>query len=284
MRISATETARPALAIAGAAGRMGREVVAAAVDQGFTVAGATETPEAGVFCEDVGHLAGRKPIGVYPVAHPGDAGAQADAWIDFTRPAATLVALEALRATPVRAVIIGTTGFSPAGETAIAAAAKRYAIVKTGNFSIGVNLLEALVRLAASRLGADWDIEILETHHSGKVDAPSGTALMLGEAAARGRNTSLEMLRSGPYAGTDSARQQGRIGFAVRRAGGIVGEHEVLFGAAREVLRLNHTALDRSVFAYGALRAAAWAVDQPPGLYTLHDVLALGNTPAHLPE
>ena len=141
-----------------------------------------------------------------------------------------------------------------------------------------MNLLQALTRLAASRLGADWDIEILESHHRLKVDAPSGTALMLGEAAAEGRGKPLKEILAQPYLGPDAPRKEGEIGMAVRRAGGIYGEHEVMFASPRQVLRLSHMALDRAVFAEGAVQAGAWAVAQPPGLYGMEDVLGLGHT------
>jgi 4-hydroxy-tetrahydrodipicolinate reductase len=188
----------PALrfAIAGAAGRMGRQLAAMVIDRGMALTGASEAASAGVFDEDVGVLAGRRPLGIWPSPDVIEAAASADVWIDFTRPHATLAALAALKATPVRAVVIGTTGFTPAQEKAVQDAATRLAIVKAGNFSVGVNLLEALTRLAASRLGPDWDIEILETHHRLKADAPSGTALMLGEAAAEGRRLPLARTRS----------------------------------------------------------------------------------------
>ncbi|MFN7054472.1 4-hydroxy-tetrahydrodipicolinate reductase [Hyphomonas sp.] len=268
----------PTLAIAGVAGRMGRQLAAAAIDRGLTIAGATEMPSAIGFADDIGLLAGRRPIGCAPVERVAAAAASAAAWIDFTRPPATLAALDALKETPVRAVIIGTTGFSAGEERAIAAAAGDFAIVRSGNFSIGVNLLEALTRMAAGRLGEGWDIEILETHHRMKADAPSGTALMLGEAAAAGRGAPLASLRAAPYDGPDARREPGRIGFAVRRAGGVIGEHEVAFGSEKELIRLSHTALDRSVFADGAIHAALWAVRQKPGLYSMNDVLGLSHT------
>lgn len=266
------------LAIAGVAGRMGRQLAAVAIDRGLRIAGGTEVAEANAYGEDIGLLAGRRAIGLKPVASAAQAAGNAAVWIDFTRPAATLAALDALAATTVRAAVIGTTGFSAAEEARIADAARRIAIVKAGNFSIGVNLLEALTRLAASRLGPDWDIEILETHHRMKADAPSGTALMLGEAAAEGRGAPLPDLRAAPYDGPHASRLTGQIGFAVRRAGGVIGEHEVTFGSEKELIRLSHTALDRSVFAEGALHAAAWAASQPPGLYSMNDVLGLGHT------
>lgn len=266
------------VAIAGIAGRMGRQLAAVSIDRGVKITGATEVAAANAYGEDIGLLAGRRAIGRKPVAEAAEAAAGAAVWIDFTRPEATLMALNALAATSVRAAIIGTTGFSAAEEDAIAEAASRFAIVKAGNFSIGVNLLEALTRLAASRLGTDWDIEVLETHHRMKADAPSGTALMLGAAAADGRGAPLSDLRAAPYDGPDAQRETGQIGFSVRRAGGVIGEHEVTFGSEKELIRLSHTALDRSVFAEGALHAAAWAVSQPPGLYDMNDVLGLGHT------
>ncbi|OYW88840.1 MAG: 4-hydroxy-tetrahydrodipicolinate reductase [Hyphomonas sp. 34-62-18] len=266
------------VAIAGVAGRMGRQLAAVSIDRGIHLQGGTEVAAANAYGEDIGILAGRRAIGLRPVAQVADAADGAAVWIDFTRPEATLAALEALAGTSVRAAVIGTTGFSVAEEEAIKAAASRFAIVKAGNFSIGVNLLEALTRLAASHLGTEWDIEVLETHHRMKADAPSGTALMLGAAAAEGRGAPLSALRAPPYDGPDARRETGKIGFSVRRAGGVIGEHEVTFGSEKELIRLSHTALDRSVFAEGALHAAIWAAAQPPGLYDMNDVLGLGHT------
>ncbi len=266
------------MAVAGVAGRMGRQLAAMVIDRGHALTGGSEVAAAGVFDEDLGLLAGRRALGAWPAPDAAKAAAGADVWIDFTRPEATLAALGALEATGVRAVIIGTTGFTPEQESAIAAAARRVAIVKAGNFSVGINLLQALTRLAASRLGPDWDIEILESHHRLKVDAPSGTALMLGEAAAAGRGRALSEVQAPPYLGPDAARQEGQIGMAVRRAGGIYGEHEVLFGSPRETVRLSHMALDRAVFAEGAVQAAVWAAGQSPGLYGMDDVLGIRHT------
>lgn len=267
------------VAVAGVAGRMGRQLAAMVLDRGLVLSGASEVAAAGVFDEDIGVLAGRKPSGAWPSPDVAEAAAGADIWIDFTRPEATIAALGALKPTTVRAIVIGTTGLTDAHDAAIRAAATRFAIVTSGNFSLGVNLLQALTRLAASRLGADWDIEILESHHRLKVDAPSGTALMLGEAAAEGRGVALKDLLAPPYLGQDAARKEGEIGMAVRRAGGIYGEHEVMFASPREVLRLSHMALDRAVFAEGAVHAAIWAATQKPGLYGMDDVLGLGHTP-----
>ncbi|MDP3459565.1 MAG: 4-hydroxy-tetrahydrodipicolinate reductase [Hyphomonas sp.] len=266
------------VAVAGIAGRMGRQLAAMAIDRGCALTGGSEVAAAGVFDEDIGVLAGRRALGLWPSPDVMEAACGADVWIDFTRPEATLAALGAVRNTSVRAVVIGTTGFEADQEIVIQAQSDRFAIVKAGNFSVGVNLLQALTRLAASRLGPDWDIEILESHHRLKIDAPSGTALMLGEAAAAGRGKSLNDILAKPYLGPDAPRTEGEIGMAVRRAGGIYGEHEVMFGSPREVVRLSHMALDRAVFAEGAVQAAIWAAAQPPGLYDMEDVLGLGHT------
>lgn len=260
------------IAIAGAAGRMGRALIRAAKDSGAVVVAATERPGAPDLGKDAGALAGVDPFGV-PVTDNPAALPACDAFIDFTTPTATRAALAALPAGV--AAIIGTTGLSAEEESAIAAAARERVIVKSGNFSLGVNVLAGLVRQAAARLGADWDIEILEAHHRMKVDAPSGTALLLGEAAAEGRGAPLSALRTPPYDGVTGKRTPGAIGFAVQRGGGVIGEHEVMFATEGEVLRLSHQALDRSLFAKGALAAAGWAVGKPPGLYSMRDVLDL---------
>ncbi|MEQ7155171.1 4-hydroxy-tetrahydrodipicolinate reductase [Brevundimonas aurifodinae] len=197
-----------------------------------------------------------------------------DVVIDFSTAEASvaLARIAAERGGP--ALVIGSTGFSPEQDKEIARAAERIAIVRSGNFSLGVNILIGLVEHAAQRLDArDWDIEIAEAHHRKKVDAPSGTALMLGEAAAAGRGRDLADLRSPPYDGVGEPRETGRIGFSSIRAGGIVGEHTVLFASEDEVVTLSHSAIDRSLFAKGAVAAAAWARSRGPGLYDMQDVL-----------
>jgi len=263
------------IAIAGAAGRMGRALVrAVAADERIRIVGGTER-DGGALGADLGTLAGVTTLNVSTTASADVAAAQAEVWLDFTAPKATLDALNALNATPVRAAIIGTTGLGPDQEQQIAAHATRIAIVRSHNFSLGVTLLGALVEQAARKLGPDWDIEIHEAHHRRKVDAPSGTALMLGEAAARGRGAALEALRLPPHEAATGARKAGGIGFAVTRAGGVIGEHDVSFAAEREIVTLSHSALDRAVFADGALAAALWAADMPPGLYSMRDVLGL---------
>lgn len=253
------------LAIAGAAGRMGRALAAAAEGRSdLVVIAGTE------------HGAGLTAALPFPLfASPAEAMAEADVWIDFTAPAATAKAAAALVGTGVKAAIIGTTGLSEAEEAAITEAAQVLPIVKAGNFSLGVAVLSALVKQAARALGTAYDIEIEEAHHRHKVDAPSGTALMLGEAAAAGRGAPLEALRIGPREGITGPRPEGGIGFAVIRGGGIVGRHSVAFAGTREVVTLQHEALDRSVFADGALAAALWSVGRPPGLYSIADVVGL---------
>ena len=268
-------TPAPSLAIAGAAGRMGQALVRAALDAGLAIAGASERADSPALGKDVAACAGREPIGVVITADVAAAAAQAQVWIDFTTPAASRAALNALPG-GVTSVILGTTGFSAEDDAAIAAHAKARAIVRSGNFSLGVALLCALVREAAAKLPvAGWDIEVLEAHHRRKIDAPSGTALMLAEAAAEGRAARLDDVRLPARDGLTGPRPEGGIGFAVVRAGGLVGEHRVLFAAEREVLTLSHSALDRAVFADGALAAARWAVTQPAGLYSIADVLGL---------
>lgn len=261
------------LAIAGASGRMGRALLqAAARDARFRIVGGAVRQGSPALGIDLGVLAGGVALDV-PATHDARAAsAPADVWIDFTSPDATEDAIATIAS---KAAVIGTTGLSAAQDDRIARAAERIPIVKAGNFSLGVTLLAALVEDAARRLGPAWDIEIAEAHHRRKVDAPSGTALMLGEAAARGRGSSLNALRLPAREGVTGARRDGGIGFSVTRGGGIVGEHDVRFAAEREVLTLSHQALDRALFADGALAAAAWIVGQPPGLYSMRNVLGL---------
>jgi 4-hydroxy-tetrahydrodipicolinate reductase len=200
--------------------------------------------------------------------------ASVDALVDFTTPEASvaLAVLCAERGGP--ALVLGATGFTPGQEAQIATAAKAIAIVRSGNFSLGVNVLLGLVRQAARALPAQtYDIEISEAHHRRKVDAPSGTALMLGQAVADGRGVTLDREVIGPREGIIGPRPVGGIGFSVLRGGGIVGEHSVVFAAEDELLTLSHSARDRGLFARGAAEAALWVVTQPPGLYDMQDVL-----------
>jgi 4-hydroxy-tetrahydrodipicolinate reductase len=263
------------LLIAGAGGRMGCTLVRAASEtKGFAVVGALEDKRSAALGKDAGAVAGINALGVKVVDDPAQLLAKADAIIDFTTPAAT-VALAALAASAKLVHVIGTTGFAPADEKEIAAAARGAVIIKSGNMSLGVNLLAALVKRVAQTLGEEFDVEILEMHHSRKVDAPSGTALLLGQAAAAGRGVDLNARRIVAREGSTGARKPGDIGFAALRGGTVVGEHSVIFAGPSERLELTHRAEDRMIFARGALAAARWGKGKSPGLYSMADVLGL---------
>jgi 4-hydroxy-tetrahydrodipicolinate reductase len=197
-----------------------------------------------------------------------------DGIIDFTVPAATLALVE-LSAQARIVHVIGTTGIDATGEARIKAAARHARIVKSGNMSLGVNLLAAMVKRVAAALGEDFDIEIAEMHHRHKIDAPSGTALLLGKAAAEGRGITLEQRSVRSRDGHTGARPVGDIGFATLRGGSVVGDHTVMFAGPSERIELSHKAESRDIFARGAVRAALWAMDQKPGLYSMNDVLGL---------
>jgi 4-hydroxy-tetrahydrodipicolinate reductase len=204
--------------------------------------------------------------------------AAADVVIDFTNAQASAALAAACAARGGPALVIGSTGLAPEHEAALAEAARRVPVLRSGNFSLGVNMLLGLVRQAARALPAEtYDIEVLEAHHRRKVDAPSGTALMLGEAAAQGRGVALADAAQRGRDGITGARTLGDIGFAVVRGGGIVGEHSVLFAAEDEVLTLTHSAIDRGLFARGAVEAALWLAGRPPGLYDMQDVLGFAR-------
>jgi 4-hydroxy-tetrahydrodipicolinate reductase len=240
-----------AIGIYGSAGRMGRAIAQVAAEERVALAGGVD--------------AGDDPL---PLART------ADALVDFS----TAGAVEAHLAAAVEAgtpIVIGTTGLTPRHQSAIAAAAERVAVLQTGNTSLGVTLLEILVRDAAGRLGPEWDIEIVETHHRHKVDAPSGTALLLGEAAAAGRDTTLAETRVDGRAGLVGARTEGTIGFASIRGGSVIGDHNVIFATEGERIELGHRGEDRVIFARGAVRAALWLAGRTPGRYRMADVLGL---------
>ena len=263
------------LIVAGAGGRMGRTLVKAIADTpGLTLVGAIEAAGAPVIGQDAGVLAGLGPNGVKVGTDLKPLLAEADGIVDFTVPAATVAC--AMQAAEHGAVhIIGTTGFSADDENRIAEAAKRAVIVKSGNMSLGVNLLAALVQQVAQKLDDDFDIEIVEMHHNKKVDAPSGTALMFGRSAAQGRGVDLDQRAQRGRDGLTGARQRGDIGFASLRGGTVVGEHSVIFAGPAERVELVHRAEDRMIFARGAVKAALWARGQKPGLYSMADVLGL---------
>jgi 4-hydroxy-tetrahydrodipicolinate reductase len=261
------------IAIAGAGGRMGAaNIRAVAATPGLVLHSAFDRPDSPVLGADAGEIAGLKPLNVLIGEEPGPALAGADAIIDFSAPAAS-VALARLAAEHGLIHIIGTTGFSADDEVAIRTAALNGArIVKSGNFSLGVNVLVGLVRQAARALPG-FDVEVLEMHHSKKVDAPSGTALMLGEAAAQGRNIDLGQNSVRVRDGHTGPRVAGSIGFATLRGGGVVGEHTVFLVSDTERIELTHRAQDRAMFAAGAVQAALWARDRGAGYYSMADVL-----------
>ena len=263
------------LVVVGAAGRMGQALIQAidAVD-GAVLAAAVERGGSDALGRDAGEIAGLGPNGVAIGDDPQAAFAAADGVLDFTAPAVS-VAFSGLAADAGIAHVIGTTGLTAAQEDAIRANAARTPVVKSGNMSLGVNLLSVLVRQAARALDADWDIEVVEMHHKHKVDAPSGTALLLGEAAAEGRGIGLSDNSVRVRDGQTGPRPKGAIGFATLRGGSVVGEHSVLFAGEGEVVELTHRALDRSIFARGAVKAALWARGRDPGLYSMRDVLGI---------
>ncbi len=261
--------------VIGCAGRMGRMLVrAVAADPGCRLVGGSVEPGAPEEGSDLGALAGIGSTGVLATSDVAPLFAQADAVIEFSVPAAT-VAHAALAAQARCAHVIGTTGLDAEQEAALERAARHTALVYTANMSVGVTLLAAITRQVAATLGTDWDIEVLEMHHRRKVDAPSGTALALGRAAADGRNVDLAAVRQTVRDGHTGPRPEGEIGFATLRGGSVVGEHRVIFAGADERIELAHIATDRAIFAAGALRAAKWAAGQKPGLYTMNDVLGL---------
>lgn len=265
------------LVVAGAAGRMGRMLVQAIhASAGATLVGALERPGSPALGQDAGALAGVGALGVAISDDPLKLLATADGVIDFTTPATT-VELAAIAAQARIAHVIGTTGLGESDLAAIAAAARHAAIVRSGNMSLGVNLLAGLVRRAAATLGVEYDVEIVEMHHRMKVDAPSGTALMLGEAAAKGRGVRLSETAVRSRDGHTGPRRDGDIGFAALRGGTVVGDHDAIFAGPGERLILGHRAEDRSIFAHGAVRAALWAHGRKPGEYAMADVLGLAD-------
>ncbi|RYE87657.1 MAG: 4-hydroxy-tetrahydrodipicolinate reductase [Hyphomicrobiales bacterium] len=260
------------IAIAGAGGRMGAaNIRAVTATPGLAVAAAFDRHGTPALDRDAGELAGIEALGVAVTDDVEAALREIDAIIDFTAPAAS-VALARIAATRGLVHIIGTTGCSPDDDAEIASAAAGARIVKSGNFSLGVNVLMGLVRQAAAALPG-FDVEVLEMHHNKKVDAPSGTALMLGQAAAAGRGIDLATHTVSGRDGHTGARQPGTIGFAALRGGNVIGDHTVILAGNAERIELTHKADNRALFADGAARAALWARDQAPGLYTMADVL-----------
>jgi len=265
----------PAITVTGASGRMGQMLITAiTAHPAARLIGCIERSGHAWIGQDIGLCMGGAALGVLVTDDPLEAFAQSQAVIDFTAPAAT-VEFAALAAQARAVHVIGTTGLDPAHHAKLDAAAHHAVIIQAGNMSLGVNLLTRLTQKVAAALDADWDIEIIEAHHNRKVDAPSGTALMLGEAAAAGRGIALADHTDSGRDGITGARRAGAIGFSAIRGGDIVGEHDVLFASAGERIVLRHIATDRAIFARGALKAALWGQSQKAGRYDMMDVLGL---------
>ncbi|MDQ7071317.1 MAG: 4-hydroxy-tetrahydrodipicolinate reductase [Rhodobacterales bacterium] len=263
------------IVVTGASGRMGQMLInTITTSDKARLVGVVERAGHDWIGRDVGTCMNGPDLGVQVTDDPLEVFAKAQAVIDFTAPAATLEF--AALAAQARAVhVIGTTGFSDADLAKLAPCARHAVIVRAGNMSLGVNLLVQLTKRVAAALDEDYDIEVFETHHNQKVDAPSGTALMLGKAAAEGRGVSLAQVSDRGRDGMTGARKRGDIGFTAIRGGDIVGEHDIMFAAAGERIVLRHIATDRAIYARGALKAALWGLGQSPGQYDMLDVLGL---------
>jgi 4-hydroxy-tetrahydrodipicolinate reductase len=274
---------RVGIVVVGASGRMGRMLVRAVGETPEArLTGATERPGHPWIGRDLGEVLGGPPTGVVVEDDPLEVFARSQAVLDFTTPAATLLHAE-LAAQARLTHVVGTTGLEREHLERLAAAARHAVIVRAGNMSVGVNLLTVLARRVAAVLGPDYDIEIVEMHHRAKVDAPSGTALMLGEAAAAGRRVNLADVAERGRDGL-GARSAGAIGFASLRGGDVVGEHEIIFAGPGERVALRHVATDRMLYARGAIRAALWGQDREPGQYNMIDVLGLRDPEAEVPD
>lgn len=265
----------PGIVVTGASGRMGQMLIRTVVESDRAkLVGAIERAGHDWVGQDVGTAMGGAPLDVTVSDDPLEVIAKAHAVIDFTAPAAT-VEFAGLAAQARCVHVIGTTGMTDDDLAKVNAAARHATIIRAGNMSLGVNLLVQLTKQVAAALDEDFDIEVIEAHHNQKVDAPSGTALMLGEAAAEGRGVSLDAVADRGRDGMTGKRERGHIGFHAIRGGDIVGEHDVLFAAAGERITLRHVASDRAVFARGALKAALWGQGRKPGEYDMLDVLGL---------
>lgn len=266
---------QPGLVVTGASGRMGQTLIRLAqTSDKLRLVACVERAGHPWIGRDIGLAMGGSAIGVTVTDDALEAFSKAQAVVDFTAPAAT-VEFAALAAQARAVHVIGTTGLEPQHLAKIEAAARHATIVRAGNMSLGVNLLTRLTQKVAAALDADWDIEIVEAHHRMKVDAPSGTALMLGQAAAEGRGVSLDEAKVSGRDGITGARLKGSIGFSAIRGGDIVGEHDVIFAGEGERVILRHVATDRAIFARGALKAAVWGQGKKPGQYDMMDVLGI---------
>ena len=263
------------MGVVGCGGRMGRMLVAEiAATEGCSVAGGSEAPGSGYVNQDIGELAGIGRIGI-PIGETVEKLMRdSDVVLEFTSPGATAEHAE-LAADLGTAMVIGTTGLSAEQGERVREAARHIPIVWAPNMSLGVNVLLSIVEEVAKRLGPDWDAEIIEMHHRGKLDAPSGTALALGHAVAAGRGVALEAVEQRGRDGITGPRRTGDIGFAALRGGDTTGDHHVVFAGAGERLELTHRATTRAIYAKGAVRAARWVVGRPPGVYGLKEMLGL---------
>jgi 4-hydroxy-tetrahydrodipicolinate reductase len=262
------------IGILGCAGRMGRALIQQVLDTPGAALGGGMEPSGPAVGQDIATLVGAAPVGIAVVDDAARLFETCDGVIDFTVAAAAARHAD-LAGRTRKALVLGTTGLGDAARAALATAAKTAPVVHAPNMSVGVNVLFALTEKLAATLGPDYDIEILEMHHRHKVDAPSGTALGLGEAAARGRKVALAGVQRWSREGQVGARPAGQIGFATLRGGDVVGDHTVIFAADGERIELGHKASSRTVFARGAVRAALWTHGRPPGLYSMRDVLGL---------
>jgi len=263
------------MGVIGCGGRMGRMLIAEiAASDGCVLAGGTASTGSAYIGADLGELAGIGRIGVAAGNSAGELIHACDVAIEFSTAPAT-AAHATLAAETGKPLVIGTTGLSAAETATVQDAARRVPIVWAANTSLGINLLLGLVEQVAERLGPDWDIEIMEMHHRGKADAPSGTALALGRAAAVGRGVTLDEVAQRGRDGITGPRRSGDIGFAALRGGDAVGDHHVVFAGAGERLELSHRATNRAIYAKGAVRAARWVVGKPAGLYGMKEVLGL---------
>jgi 4-hydroxy-tetrahydrodipicolinate reductase len=265
------------LIVAGAGGRMGRALTRVIAEtEGAVLTGALEAPGSELLGKDAGTLAGLPANGVMLSADLWSLSKDADGILDFTVPGAT-IANVAIAAQRGLVHVIGTTGLSASDNAVIKSVTSQAVVVQSGNMSLGVNLLAALVKRVAQSLDDGFDIEILEMHHRAKIDAPSGTALLLGEAAAAGRQIDLDQHSARGRDGQTGARETGDIGFASLRGGSVTGDHSVIFAGPYERIELSHKAEDRMIFAHGALKAALWAHGKKPGHYSMADVLGLSD-------
>jgi len=269
--------AKTRIVVVGAAGRMGRMLIKT-IDEtpGCVLTGALERPTSGCIGQDAGLIAGVGDLGVLVTGDPEAVIAEADVLIDFTSPETSLT-LASFAAQHQTVHVVGSTGFTDEGLATLTKLGEETVIIHSGNMSLGVNLLAALVRKVARVLGEDFDIEIVEMHHRQKVDAPSGTALLLGQAAAEGRGIDLAANSVRSRDGNTGARHAGDIGFATLRGGSVVGDHSVIFAGPQERIVLQHLAEERGLFARGAVRAAVWGKSQAAGYYSMADVLGLND-------